>query len=224
MIETSYHGMLHVHGVYFGPPLTSTELAQWSEDIDKTSGFVDVEVLTAEDAAKTKAAVVRAARYSEKGGNKPVRMKRGAARRLRVFLDAVEESESYLADESVRPMPIDPIVAARFELASRYVHLAEPYGAFRGLGAVEEAAEEDDDQVVPATTDGSTPVTEGTGHGRPPAQGADSGRICCIHCGSTATFIPTLRRTDVYLRECHRVGSPGLTRTRGSPAGAERQC
>jgi hypothetical protein len=212
MIETSYRGMLHVHGVYFGPPVTSTELASWCKDIDQTSGFVDVEVLTTSGVEQTKAAVVRAARYSEKGGHKPPRRPRTpVGTRVQLQLGAVEESEEYLADETVRPMPIDPMVAARFELASRYVHLAEPYGAFRGLGAVED----DDDGVVEGgASDSPVPasgdaVSLDAGGGEP----ASPSSRCCVHCGSTAPLVRGLRRTDSYLRECHRLGSHGLVRS-----------
>lgn len=209
-IEVSQRGMLHIHGVYYGPVLTSTVLAEWCKEIDETSGFVDVQTLTAREVADTKVAVVRAARYSAKGGNKPPKRSK-----LRLQLDqgVADESERYLADESLRPAPIHPIVAARFELATRYVHLAEPYGVLRGLGAVEDddGAPDDGNEQLP---EGAIAAPGGSGGAEYPGDAPEAlAPPRCVHCGA-AGLQRGLRRIVSYLRECHSIGSHGLARTR----------
>lgn len=127
-IEISDKGHVHIHAIYYGPPVDE----QWM----------------AEAAAKLYRRKARANVQRVKGGAK------GVAKAVRYAAKSVKGSaaafdEDFLAGEKSGKL-LHPQLAARWELASKNLRLTETYGAVRGLSVPrpnEEGGPHDDRDV-----------------------------------------------------------------------------
>lgn len=191
-IECSKRGHVHLHLIYFGPAIPKAKLERAAKAVDCRVGFCDVQALDCDPAPKdqrvkskdprgSKKAVVAASKYASKG----LESGRGG------------NDESWLAGDRTARV-VDPILAARWEIASYKLKLVQKYGALRGMkleehGKEGECRHEDDSQVK------------------------------CVRCGAVGAWKTVVRRAEEWIQWCHERGAPALQgsswrpRIRGDP-------
>lgn len=129
-IEVSVKGHVHMHAMYYGPPVTRRLLEEIGKKFSRGRGCRS----NVRPIKGGKNGVARATRYVAKG----------------VKGSAAAFNEDYLAGDRSGTM-LYPQLAARWELAAANLRLAEAYGALRGLAlpAPEKAEStfEDDGEV-----------------------------------------------------------------------------
>lgn len=185
--EVSARGFVHLNLVYYGPPIDAEQLGAEMQAVDCRAGYVRVRPLDTDPAARkedrvksedprgSKAAVRTAGRYVAKGHERT----RGSF------------SESWLAgDRSAKT--IDPILAARWEIATYRMQLLGRYGALRGLGIEEMPRARED---------------------------ANDEHTSCEACGTVGEWKWSRRETEEWLQGCHDRGRQGLVRSSWSRDG-----
>jgi hypothetical protein len=186
-IEVSHRGHVHANLIYFGPPIEKDELDEVVTADDCRVGYTKVQALDCDPAPKkervpsddprgSRKAVEAAARYVSKG----LESRKGS------------NSEDWMAGEMTARC-VDPVLAARWEIASYRLHLLQRYGALRGMKLEEHGKEEDE-----------------SGH-------EDDGHVKCAVCGAVGAWKSVFRRTDRWLAWCHARGSPGLAKSTWKP-------
>ena len=189
--EVSAKGFVHLNLIYYGPAIDKESLGELAEAVDCRAGRVNVQQLDhdpaprdkrvkSEDPRGSKAAVKCAARYAAKGHERTV----GAF------------SEDWLAGDRTAKT-IDPILAARWEIAVYRTQLLGRYGALRGL-EIEEHPE----------------GTEDPG----------DAEVACTSCGEVGNWRWVRRLRERWIQDNHDRGSPALVRStwvRGPPEGPD---
>jgi len=127
-IEISDRGHVHIHAIYYGPPVEKRLASEVAAKLYRRQVLVSVKRI--KGGAK---GVARAARYAAKS----------------VKGSAAAFDEDFLAGEKSGKL-LHPQLAARWELASKNLRLSEAYGAIRGLSVPrpsEEGGPHDDGDV-----------------------------------------------------------------------------
>jgi hypothetical protein len=177
-IECSKRGHVHLNLIYFGPTIDKGDLEDVTKAVDCRVGFCDIKALDCDPAPKkkrvksedprgSKAAVKAAARYAAKG----LESGRGS------------NDEDWLGGDRTAKV-VDPILAARWEIASYKLKLIQRYGALRGMELDE--------------------------HGREDDHVHDDSEVACSRCGTVGDWRTVLRKSESWIQACHDRGLGAL--------------
>jgi hypothetical protein len=190
--EISVRGHVHLNLLYFGPPLDQTAL----EHLVQTSAHADdvgsIHLQNIDYVHRPKAGTkgFREAAEDPRGSQEGLRR---AAEYIAKGMDfgAGTGEEAFLADQA-RVMTIDPILAARWDIATLGVRLSQKSGALYGLKLTE-------------TTDCE------------PHEHVDDSDTTCGDCGVVGDWRTTSMRSDRYILGCHALGVKALVSGRWIP-------
>lgn len=171
-VECSPYGKVHVHAIYYGPPITAGKIESRLAASDCQGVFVrKIEASTPVELRKK---LERQARYTKKGI---------ATKQRHQMLE-----ESWIGGDCESPVTVpDPILVARWEVATYRLRLTELCGSLRGFAKKLKKKPGDETPVEPVPEP-------------------------CVKCGSLDQS-PARARTEPWIRACHRNGMPGLRRT-----------
>jgi hypothetical protein len=178
-IEVSKRGHVHLNLIYYGPGIEKDEFEDAARAVDCRVGFCDIQDLDCDPAPKkdrqkcldprgSKLAVKAAARYAAKG----LESGRGG------------NDEDWLAGDRTARV-VDPVLAARWEIAVYRLKLLQRYGKLRGLELDE--------------------------HGREgECRHEDDEKVACRRCGAVGAWRTQSRKAETWIQACHDRGSPAL--------------
>jgi len=185
-IECSKRGHVHLNLIYFGPTVYKEDFERTVKVVDCRVGFCDIKKLDSDPAPRgkrvkcddprgSKKAVKTAAKYVSKG----LESGRGG------------NDEDWLAGDRAARV-VDPILAARWEIAAYKLKLMQRYGALRGVALDE--------------------------HGREGESGhEDDSEVVCDCCGSVGAWKTVYRKAENWIQEMHDKGCAALVGSEWKP-------
>ena len=178
-IEVSEKGHVHANVLYFGPVTDSTVM----ESVVQTSALRGVGTIHVQDIAYAPAGKGKRIYSDDERGSRE-----GLENAARYISKGVSHGaghcdEDYLADQAF-VSTVDPVLVARWEIATYRMHLTQKMGELRGL-----ELEEDD--------------------GKPHEEIEDS-HVSCECCGVVGDWRSKPVRADEYILDCHIAGTPAL--------------
>lgn len=194
-VEVSKRGHVHLHALYFGPPLDHVvleRLVQTSAHAD-TVGSIHVQAVdyvhrpregtkglreVSDDPRGSQEGLKRAARYISKG----------------LDLGGGTHEESWMADQSLAAT-VDPRLAARWDIATYGMKLSQRYGCLVGLDLDAEPQADEESPQEPEEDDD----------------------VVCTGCGCVGDWHTVAVRTDEYILSCHAKGQKALAAAKWRP-------
>lgn len=187
-VEVSARGHVHLNIIYFGPPLAIVALehqVQTSAHADVT-GAIHTQPIDYAWRGKKRGEMGRGHReYTDDPRGSKEGLK-AAARYAAKGMDfgAGTGDEDFLADQAM-VRTVDPVLAARWDIATLGLRLSQKMGAVYGLKLTETADVE-------------------------PHVDLDDSEVSCGCCGVVGDWLTRSVRTDRYMLECHRLGGRAL--------------
>lgn len=193
-IEVGTYGHVHANLLYYGPEFSRPGLETVLGKVDPRAGHVNIQRLNQApekdrnkrvreaDSRGSKEALKRAARYV----TKPVGHQKGTN----------PFDEAWLAGERLQET-MNPLLLARWEIATRNLKLTMRYGKLRGI-----PFDENDMSAEPEFT--------------------DDAHIPCRCCGAVGQYETKLRRAEEWIQDMHDAGLQALVRSKWKPYGGGR--
>ena len=191
-IEVAHRGHVHLNLLYFGPSVTKLQVEVAAAAVDCRAGSANVQDVDHEPATRQ-----QWARFRKGTKAKDSRGSKESLKRLARYITKGMESnkgifdEEWLGGDNIAST-IDPVLAARWEIATYRLQLVQRYGALRRL-KVEKydhvALQEQDEEVA------------------------------CGGCGTVGDWRSVARNTEDWIQRCHDVGWKALSRSVDSRAG-----
>jgi len=175
-IECSVRGHVHSHVLYFGPELSGEDLTVAAQDFcGQEIGHVHREVIEFGDQMGNQlpVSIERAVRYMAKGTSG-------------YGSDFDEDYQAGLTNG----VGMDPVLAARWEIASQRIHLSQKYGALRGIKY----------QRSDYT------------HEEP-----DDSEVACQSCGVVGEWKNAYRSAELWIVKCHDEGVSAFVKGKWKP-------
>jgi len=169
-IECSVRGHVHAHLLYYGPPVDEQALTDTAQKLCGDGvGYIHKRPIEGGDEMGNQLPmeVAKRARYMAKGTSGY-----GA--------EFDEGHHGYHGDKSPS---MHPKLAARWELATQRIHLAQKYGAFRGI-----KYQRSDYSYEPQ----------------------DDSEVACEHCGVVGEWHDEFQRAEVWMQDCHARGNAAM--------------
>lgn len=190
--EVGAQGHVHVNLIYFGPSVTKRQVDVAAAAVDCRAGWSSVQDINRNPATKQ-----QWARYQKGDVADDSRGSKESLKRVARYAAKGMESnkgmfdEKWLSGDNIGST-IDPVLAARWEVAAYGLHLSRPYGVLHGLKV------EKRDHVALQTQDED---------------------VECGGCGSVGTWRSVPRETESWIQSCHDIGYKALSRSVNSRAG-----
>lgn len=194
-IEVGAKGHVHLNLIYFGPPITKEQVETAAAAVDCRAGWATVQDLDHEPATQQ-----QWARFRKGTKAKDKRGSKASLKKVAKYVTKGMESnkgtfkEEWLGGDNVAST-IDPVLAARWEIATYRLQLVQRYGALRGLKFEEYnhvALQEQDDDIA------------------------------CGGCGTVGEWRTVARNTEEWIQRCHDVGWKALSRSVDPRAGPKK--
>lgn len=199
-VEISSRGHVHGHVLYYGPSLADEDVEEGSSVADLVAqGVTNIGKL---HCTKMEAVARKAFRGAGSIHSKPLS---DSSTEAVVTADRVAAAAQYMAKSQKASryafdedwlsgqwsvMTIDPILAARWEIACYKVRLIEKYGFLRGLEHHES---------------------------KPVAEVYHDGNVPCKQCGEIGKWETRFVHTESYVNDCHWAGEAGMKRSTWKP-------
>lgn len=196
-IEVSRRGMVHANLLYYGPTLDLAKVEALTQKVSPVMGHAHLEKVSRNVIGKKgdrkKAPKKREEEFEE--DEDPRGSLEGLKKVAKYISKGLDhecrsmdlQDEDWVTGETVL-VTASPLLAARWEFATYRMHLAQRYGALRGL----ELDEHGED---------SKPENE------------DDAHVACSCCGTVGEWRTSFVATDRWFRECHQRGIKALHAT-----------